>query len=106
MKWFMQAGYKRFQAEAMADHAQVESGFRPCATANAGHRYTYQWAGLRLRRLYDFSGSPGTCPPLDKQLAFADYELRSEAKFSCFWRATTRPAATAALLRGFGRGTC
>jgi hypothetical protein len=104
-RWFAHAGYKGFQVEALATHAKVESGFRPCAAAG-GRRYTYQWSGERLRRLGEFAGARGACPPLDKQLAFADYELRSVPAYSCFWAATTESAATSALRRGFGRGSC
>jgi hypothetical protein len=39
-------------------------------------------------------------------LAFTDNELRNEANYSCFWQATTRSGALAALRRGFGRGRC
>ncbi len=105
VRWLSTAGYHRFQAEALAEHARIESGFRPCAAGRAGLRYTFQWGGLRLRRLYEFAGSR-RCPPLDTQLAFADNELRNEPKYSCFWQTTTKSAALAALRRGFGRGTC
>ena len=106
IRWFTAAGYKRFQAEALADHAAVESGFRPCAVGPRGLRYTFQWGDLRLLRLQKFAGVDRTCPPLAKQLAFADQELRSNPAFACFWQATTRPTALDALRRGFGRGTC
>ena len=105
VKWFSKAGYKGFQAEALAAHAKIESGFRPCASG-AGLRYTYQWGGRRLRQLDEFAGARGGCPPLDKQLAFADNELRNEPAYSCFWQATTKDTALAALRRGFGRGSC
>lgn len=105
VQWFSGAGYQGFQAEALAEHARIESGFRPCASGS-GLRYTFQWGGLRLRRLDEFSGAHGACPPLDKQLIFADSELRNEPAYSCFWRATTKSAALAALRRGFGGGSC
>jgi len=105
VKWFSEAGYKDFQVEALAEHAKIESGFRPCA-AGPGFRYTFQWSGRRLERLREFAGSGGSCPPLEKQLAFADSELRNESAYSCFWNATTRSAALAALRRGFGGGSC
>jgi hypothetical protein len=105
VRWFSSAGYQPFQAAALAEHAKIESGFRPCARG-AGLRYTYQWGGTRLRRLDEFAGSHGQCPPLDKQLAFADRELRDEPTFSCFWQAKTEAAALSALRRGFGRGSC
>ena len=105
VRWFSAAGYRRFQVEALAEHARMESGFRPCAAGAAGLRYTFQWGGTRLRRLYEFAGTRA-CPPLDRQLAFADSELRTDPKYSCFWRTTTKSAALAALRRGFGNGSC
>ena len=33
VRWFSAAGYKDFQVEALAEHARIESGFRPCASA-------------------------------------------------------------------------
>jgi hypothetical protein len=104
-RWFMAHGYKPFQAEALMEHAQTESGFRPCAIGPGGYHYTFQWAGTRLRQLHEFAHTPG-CPQLDTQLAFADKELRNESKYACFWAATTEQAAYAALRRGFGRGSC
>jgi len=105
VRWFSSAGYKDFQIEALAEHAKTESGFRPCASA-PGFRYTFQWGGRRLQRLQEFAGSGSSCPPLEKQLAFADSELRNEPAYSCFWDASTKAAAVAALRRGFGRGSC
>ena len=105
VRWFSVAGYRPFQVEALADHARLESGFRPCAAGAADLRYTFQWGGTRLRRLHQFAGAP-RCPPLDIQLAFADNELRNEPRFWCFWEATTRATALAALRRGFGGGSC
>lgn len=103
--WFLHAGYPPFQAAALVDHARSESGFHPCIAGPAGLRYTYQWGGTRLKRLYEFAETR-SCPPLATQLAFADRELRHDAKFSCFFEATTREGAVAALRRGFGRGSC
>ena len=105
MRWFMAHNYSEFQAEALAEHARLESGFRPCAAGPAGLMYTFQWGGLRLRSLHEFAGAY-RCPPLDTQLAFADNELRREANYGCFWQATTASAALYALRRGFGRGRC
>jgi hypothetical protein len=105
LRWFSAAGYRGFQVEALAEHAKVESGFRPCAAGAAGLRYTYQWGGRRLEQLYDFAGER-RCPSLDAQLAFTDSELRTEPNFYCFWQTTTKSAALAALRRGFGRGRC
>ena len=104
-RWFSAAGYQPFQVAALLDHAKIESGFNPCARA-PGLRYTFQWGGGRLRRLQEFAGSGGSCPALDKQLEFADSELRNEPAYSCFWEAKTEAAALAALRRGFGRGSC
>jgi hypothetical protein len=105
VRWFSRAGYREFQVEALAEHARVESGYRPCAVGPADFRYTFQWGGTRLRQLHEFARTDG-CPQLDTQLAFADKELRNDPKFSCFWAATTEPTAFAALRRGFGRGSC
>jgi hypothetical protein len=105
LRYFEAAGYRRFQAEALADHAHVESGFRPCAAGPHGLRYMFQWGGLRLQRLREFAGGPG-CPSIDVQLAFSDHELRSEANYGCFWRAQDRASAFQALRRGFGQGRC
>jgi hypothetical protein len=103
--WFLRAGYPPHQAAALVDHARIESGFNPCISGRGGVRYTYQWNGTRLQRLYEFAGTR-TCPPLAKQLAFADNELRSNPNFSCFLTTSTREAGVAALRRGFGRGRC
>jgi hypothetical protein len=104
-RWFTGAGYNDFQVAALIEHAKIESGFRPCASA-AGLRYTYQWGGTRLRRLYDFAGVSGNCPPPEKQLAFADDELRTVPEYACFWNAQTKDEALSALRRGFGHGRC
>ncbi len=104
-RWFAAKGYRDFQVAALVEHARIESGFQPCAAGAAGLRYTYQWGGTRLQRLYRLAGER-RCPPLDRQLEFADRELRSEPNFACFWRTTTTAAAVAALRRGFGRGRC
>ena len=103
--WFLRAGYPPHQAAALVDHARVESGLNPCISGRGGVRYTYQWNGTRLQRLYEFAGTR-SCPPLTKQLAFADNELRSNPNFSCFLTADTRETAAAALRRGFGQGRC
>ena len=105
VRWFSAAGYRGFQVEALVEHAKLESGFRPCAAGAAGLRYTFQWGGTRLQRLHQFAGAP-RCPALATQLAFADGELRTDPKFSCFWAPTTKSAALAALRRGFGGGSC
>lgn len=105
-KWFAHHGYKEFQVAALLDHAQVESGYRPCA-AGRGVYYTYQWSGERLQKLRSFARVDNrTCPLLEKQLAFTDAELRTNPNFLCFWRATTRETAAVALRRGFGLGRC
>ena len=104
-RWFSAAGYREFQVDALVEHAKLESGFRPCAAGAAGLRYTFQWGGTRLERLLEFAGAR-QCPPLAKQLAFADRELRNDPKYSCFWQTTTKSTALAALRRGFGGGSC
>jgi hypothetical protein len=104
-RWLSVAGYRDFQVEALIEHARAESGFRPCAAGPGGYHYLYQWSSTRLQRLHEFAHTTG-CPQLHMQLAFTDKELRNDPKFSCFWQATTEPAAYAALRRGFGRGSC
>jgi hypothetical protein len=54
VRWFSAAGYRGFQVEALAEHAKIESGLRPCASGAAGLRYTFQWGGTRLQRLHEF----------------------------------------------------
>jgi hypothetical protein len=103
-RWFMTHGYKDFQAEALMEHAQAESGHRACANGGPYH-YLFQWSGTRLEQLQKFAGYPG-CPQIHTQLAFADKELRNDPKFSCFWGATDESSAYSALRRGFGRGSC
>lgn len=103
--WFLLAGYQPYQAEALVDHARIESRFQPCVVARSGSRYLFQWLGSRLERLWKFADRHG-CPPLAAQLAFANEELYHERRYSCFWRARDRRTALAALRRGFGRGHC
>ena len=98
-------GYRDFQIDALVRHAKIESGLNACITGPGGFRYLFQWGGRRLAQLQRFANSSG-CPDIRKQLAFADQELRGEAKFACFWNATTEAGAFAALRRGFGRGSC
>jgi hypothetical protein len=105
LRWFWAAGYKPYQTQAMAEHAWIESGDRPCAAGPHGLRYTYQWGGGRLQQLYAFAGGE-SCPALDIQLTFADNELRNNPSYWCFWQATDYDSAVAALRRGFGRGRC
>lgn len=104
-RWFLKEGYPAFQAAALVDHARIESGLNPCIGGPGGLRYTYQWGGLRLQRLHEFAGTR-SCPPLAKQLAFANDELRSNPNYSCFLSSKNRDDAVAALRRGFGRGRC
>jgi hypothetical protein len=105
VNWLHAHGYQDFQIQAMVEHARTESGFRACAVGPGGYHYLYQWSSGRLEQLQHFAGYAG-CPQLDTQLAFADHELRDDPKFSCFWSATTEPAAYSALRRGFGGGSC
>jgi Phage tail lysozyme len=105
VRWFSAAGYRDYQVQALAEHAQAESGFRPCAAGPGGYRYLYQWSSTRLEHLHQFAHTDG-CPQLHAQLAFADKELKTDPKFACFWQATSEDAAYAALRRGFGRGSC
>jgi len=105
VNWLHAHDYQDFQIQAMVEHARTESGFRACAVGPGGYHYLYQWSSTRLEQLQHFAGYSG-CPQLDTQLAFADHELRGDPKFSCFWNATSEPAAYTALRRGFGRGSC
>jgi hypothetical protein len=103
--WFILSGYEVYQAEALVDDARIESGFRRCVVAKTGSSYSFQWVGVRLKRLWEFVGHRG-CPSLAAQLAFANEELYHQPAYSCFWRARTRAGALAALRRGFGKGKC
>ena len=103
--WLSANGYRDFQVAALMQLADTESGFRPCVIGPGGYHYLYQWGGTRLRQLREYAQTSG-CPQLKTQLAFADRELRSESSFSCFWGATSTPAAYVALRRIFGHGSC
>ena len=103
--WLSANWYRDFQVAALLQLADTESGFRPCVVGPGGYHYLFQWGGVRLRQLRDFAQTSG-CPHIRTQLAFADKELRSEAKFSCFWGARDEPSAYVALRRIFGRGSC
>jgi tail lysozyme len=104
-QWLHAHGYKDFQIAALLAHARTESNYNPCIRGAGDLSYTFQWGGRRLAQLHRFAHTDG-CPHIHAQLAFADWELRNEPKFGCFWRATTSDAAYAALRRGFGRGSC
>ncbi len=104
-QWLRDHGYKSFQISAILGDARDESGFNPCIQGPGGFSYTFQWAGRRLAQLHEFAHTNG-CPQLRVQMAFADWELRNQPQFACFWQATTAGEAYAALRRGFGRGSC
>lgn len=104
-QWLHDHGYKSFQISAILGDARDESGFNPCIHGPGGFSYTFQWAGRRLAQLHEFAHTNG-CPQLHVQMAFADWELRNQPQFACFWNATTAGEAYAALRRGFGRGSC
>jgi hypothetical protein len=103
--WLSTNGYRDYQVAALMQLADTESGFRPCVIGPGGYHYLFQWGGVRLRQLREFSQTSG-CPHIRTQLAFADKELRGESKFSCFWGARDEPSAYVALRRIFGRGSC
>ena len=105
VSWLSSAGYRDHQVAALVQLADVESGFRPCVVGPGGYHYLYQWTGTRLRQLREFAQTSG-CPHIRTQLAFTDKELRYDPKFTCFWGASTTPAAYVALRRIFGRGSC
>jgi hypothetical protein len=104
-QWLATHGYRDFQIAALLGHARDESNFNVCIRGVGDLSYTFQWGGRRLAQLHEFAHTNG-CPQLHTQLAFADWELRNEPKFGCFWSATTAAGAYAALRRGFGRGSC
>ena len=104
VSWLSSAGYRDHQVAALVQLADVESGFRPCVVGPGGYHYLYQWTGTRLRQLREFAQTSG-CPHIRTQLAFTDKELRYDPKFTCFWGASTTPAAYTALRRIFGRGS-
>jgi len=104
VSWLSTRGYRDFQVAALVQLANTESGFRPCVIGPGGYHYLFQWGGSRLRQLHDYAQTSG-CPQLKTQLAFTDKELH-DPKFSCFWGATTTPAAYVELRRIFGRGSC
>ena len=104
VSWLSTKGYRDFQVAALVELANTESGFRPCVVGPGGYHYLFQWGGSRLRQLHDYAQTSG-CPQLKTQLAFTDKELH-DPKFSCFWGATSTPAAYIALRRIFGRGSC
>ena len=103
LSFYLHAGYQDFQAEAMVRQAFIESRFQHCVIAGSGSEGLYQWAGSRRRQLHEFGGTG--CVPLEKQLAFANYELRGQARYRSFWRAS-RDTAFAVLRACFGRGRC
>ena len=104
-RWFAAHGYRDYQIVALLQHARTESSFNACAVGPADLRYTFQWGGTRLRQLHTFAHTDG-CPQIRAQMAFADWELRNDPKYSCFWGATNSASAYAALRRGFGAGSC
>lgn len=105
VRWFRHKGYQEPQVGALIDYARMESNFNPCITNGSRYKYTFQWSADRLDRLAQFAHTR-SCPPLEKQLAFADWELRNNSNYSCFFAATTRSSALTALRRGFGYGRC
>jgi hypothetical protein len=104
-QWLSTHGYRDFQISALLGHARDESNFNVCIRGVGDLSYTFQWGGRRLEQLHEFAHTNG-CPHIRTQMAFADWELRNEPKFACFWAATTEAGAYAALRRGFGRGSC
>ena len=101
LSWLLAHGYQPFQADAVLRYIQHESAFEPCVETRRGH-YLFQWVGTRKAALHVFAGAG--CPPLVKQLEFADRELRSWP-FDRFWSAP--PALVyRTFLRCFGMGRC
>jgi hypothetical protein len=46
-RWFMTHGYKDFQAEALMEHAQAESGYRACANGGGATDESSAYSALR-----------------------------------------------------------
>ena len=103
LSWFVAHHYSPAQAEAMVRQAYIESNLQPCVRSSTGS-WLYGWVGTRRHALASYARTPG-CPGLETQLAFADWELRSQPAFASFWRAPPQ-AAFAVLRRCFGRGQC
>jgi hypothetical protein len=94
--------YSPAQADAMIRQASIESHLQPCVRSYTGS-WLYGWTGHRRQALAAYART-GSCPNVETQLAFADWELRNEP-FSAFWHAP--PQSTFAVLRQcFGRGQC
>jgi hypothetical protein len=105
IRWFNEKGYKPAQIYALVDYVRMESNFNTCITNGSSYKYLFQWNAERVARLARFTGM-NTCPQVDKQLAYADHELRTNPNYSCFFSAPDRSAALTALRRGFGYGRC
>lgn len=90
--WFMAAGYPAHIARAIDHVAYGESRGDYCVVSDSGFRGLLQWDSQRWSSLRRFAGvHSDRCPPLEKQLAFADIELRQN--FRCFFRARTEGEA-------------
>lgn len=101
LSWFLAHNYSPIHAQAMIKQAELESNLQPCVRSRTG-AWLYGWVGSRRLKLAAYAGTNG-CPPLEKQLAFADRELRTE--YTQFWAA--HPSKCFAVLRRcFGRGQC
>lgn len=105
LSWFLSHGYATHQAGALVEQARIESGFdHLVVNRRSGSSCLYQWVGPRRRELFRQSAS-NTCPSLEAQLRYADWELRTQSQYDGFWHAT--PAAAFRVLRAcFGGGHC
>jgi hypothetical protein len=103
LSWFLAHNYSPAHAQAMIRQAQIESNLQPCVRSRTGS-WLYGWVGARRHALAAYAGTSG-CPSLEKQLTFADLELRGEPAYQGFWHASAGTCFTV-LRRCFGHGRC
>jgi hypothetical protein len=101
--WLTQHSYDAPHRDAVLAYIHRESDFDFNLIERTGV-CGFQWAGARRVRVLGIGH--GRCPHWERQVEIADYELRHEPAYSCFFRATTYAGALSAIRRGFGRGHC
>src|SRR5258705_2066710 len=79
--WLSSTGYRDYQVAALVQLADVESGFRPCATGPGGYRYLLQWGGGPLRQVREV-GQTSHRPHLRSQPAVSHQERQYEPHIS------------------------
>jgi hypothetical protein len=95
--WLTAHSYDPDHRDAVLRYIQAESGFEEQVVSRSG-ACLCQWAGSRRRSIL----SQGRCPSWERQLEFADAELRS-GLYERFWK--TKGAEVFRALRDtFGRG--